>query len=662
MNRITIFLVLFIALGLPALSAGEGTLDDFREPDRLPVKSVTLYTAGLAWMVHETTVTDNEVIYFPVEQNDINDILKSLIVEDFGGGTIDTINFDSENPLAIALSDLRVNPSGSPALVDFLLRTQGELVSVSTEEGVFSGRILSVEELIEKDTRRILLNLMAREGIKTVDISNLENLQFHDTVLQDELLSALDLISRSRVKSTRMLKLSFKGEGTRTVRLSYIRAVPLWKTSYRITVNEKGMARLEGWALVQNTGSLDWENISLSFIAGQPNAFTMDLATPRYVNREVVETATAAPIGSTEYDRGFASEIMSSESYKSAAPMVVYDSRFESEEAFYDDSYSAAPVVSQATGIRAGNFYRYTVNNPVTVDARTSAMIPIIYEEEVGGSLAVYDPSYNVVFKGLRLLNNSDAHWAAGPVTVVEGRYYGGDALIPDMIPHSTGLITYAVHGSLAVEKMMDNRPQEIESLVMIDGYLQRTDKILRKTEYRIEGSAKELILIHSKEPGWTLMDHPSIAEETASEYRFTLNNWEEPVVVNEENIVSQSYSLNGLRIGDIAYYLQWGKLSQAMKEAFSQMSALLQHSDSIRSEISSMNNRISRLERDQNRVRQNLDVLDSSSELFKQYAQQLSEQEKEIQQLNKDINREEENLSSADKSLKEYIRSLDLS
>ncbi len=648
MNRITTILFLLIAFGIPVLSAGEGALEVTREADRLPVTDVTLYTSGLAWMVHEAEVTDDETLYFPVDQSDINDILKSLVVEDLGGGTIDSINFDSENPLSAALSDLRVNPSGSPPLVDFLLRTQGEQVSVVTAEGTFEGRIFSVEDQVIENSHRFLLNLMDLSGIISVDITDLEFLQFSDSILQKELLSALDLISRSRVKSSRMLKLSFKGIGTRKIRLSYIRAVPLWKTSYRITLDEPGIPRLEGWALVQNTGILDWDDVRLSFVAGQPNAFTMDLATPRYVHREEVQTAAAAPIGPTEYDRAYGS--LADSSYKSAAP-----SRIANE------SYEPEPVRSQATGTRSGNFYHYTVNHSVTVDARSSAMIPIIQEGEVGDSLAVYDPSYDLVFKGIRLKNETEAHWAAGPATIAEGRFYGGDALLPEMIPGVERLITYAVHGSLMVDKIIESEPQRIESLKMVDGLLYRTDKIVRTSEYRIEGDEKELLLIHPKEREWRLVDNPEIGEESETEYRFSLKDWENPLVIKEEHIVSQEYSLNGLRINDIKYYMQWGEISREMKNAFEEISALLQHIESIRSEISTMNNRVSRVERDQNRVRENMKVLDRDSDLYRQYSSQLSEQESEIQQLNKDITDRQNNMVSADTRLRDYIRELDI-
>jgi len=667
MNRITLILILSISLGLPAVSAGEGQIDGSGDNNRLPVTRVTLYTAGLAWMVHETSVTGNEIINFSVDQGDINDILKSLVIEDLNDGTVDSINFDSDNPLAVALSDLRVNPSGSPDLVNFLDRTQGEQVSITTPYGQFEGRIFSVEVLTVENKRKVLLNLMDFDGIKSIDISALQKLEFQDEILQNELLSALKLIAQSRVKSTRTLKLSFKGTGTRNIRLSYIRAVPLWKTSYRLVMDNEGIPRLEGWALVQNTGNLQWNNVQLSFVAGQPNAFTMDLATPRYIYREELQTATAAPLGAMEYDRGYSpqTESKADMSYKSAQPSMMFaDSESYDEDIFYEmeESYSPAPVESQASGVRSGNFYRYEVKELVTINSRSSAMIPIIQQANAGSAIGVYDPSYNLVFKGLRLFNNSEAHWASGPATISEGRFYGGDALIPEMIPDSKRLITYAVHGTLEVEKILKTEPQEIVSLKIVDGLLHRIDKIRKETEYLIDGSEKELIIIHPKSSGWTLKENPEIDEETSGEYRFKLTNWDKPVVVAEEYQVFQQFSLSNFRKSDIAYYLEWREISDSLKNAFEKMSILLKEIDQIRSNISLNNSQISRLERDQNRVRENMRVLQSSSDLYKQYANQLSNQETDIQNLNKQIYDRQNELETLNESLKDFIRDLDIS
>ncbi len=666
MKRFTEILVVLLIIGFPALSAGEGSTETISAAppvnSDIPVKAVTLYSAGLAQIVHETTVSGDEVLYLPVEYGDVNDVLKSLRVEDLDGGRVDAVNFTSGNPLSSVLSDLRVDPSGSPGITAFLRRTQGEAVRVSTPEGVFSGAIFSVEESSAADGEiRTVLNLMTSGGLESVDISRLERLTFADSDLQAELSAAMGEIARARIKSSRLLKISLKGEGERIIRLSYIRAVPLWKTSYRIMVASDGGARLEGWALVQNTGSEAWKDVQLSFVAGSPNAFQMDLESPLYVQRETVAVPGAAPVGAVVYESG----TQSKNYMRSVAPSMAYESEMMAE---YDDFameevYEPAPMEAAASGQRSGNYYRYTVSSPVTVDARSSAMIPIMSSEGAGETLAVYDPaSGGMVFKSIRLENSADAHWAAGPASVSEGNYYAGDALIPDMIPGSRRFISYALHGSLEVKKSEESLPRRIVALKIVDGVLQRSEKMEKETLYRITGTERELILIHPKQQGWTLTESPEIDEETPSAYRFTLESWDDkPVKVSEEYILSREYGLYQMSLSDLAWYLEQGDLSREMKSAFEKISALKSRVQQLSSDSQALSSRISRLERDQSRVRDNMGVLESSSELYKKYSEQLAGQEDEIQSLNRQVESKEASRLSAERELRSYINTLNL-
>lgn len=660
MNKFTFLFVLLI-LSLPVYGTGEGMMEvengaETSVSDRLPVTRVTLYTAGLAQMVHETTVSGDGIISFPVDPKDIDDLLKSLSIEDLDGGTVDVVNFDSSEPLSVTLGDMRLNPSGSPSMTDFLLRTQGESVTVRTGSGTHSGRIFSVEVLQREEGPQTILNLMESGEISAVDISGLTSLTYDDQVLQDELASALELIAGSRLKSVRNLRISCRGRGERRIRLSYIKAVPLWKTSYRIVLDEKGRPRLEGWAIVQNTGGSSWEDVRLSFVAGRPNAFTMDLSTPRYITRKRVDVAAETPMGPTAYEMAYAPEPSASRSRAFAEAPAMADEMYEYEEA---ESYAPPAVTSQAAGVREGNFYRYDISHPVTVNARSSAMIPIVSEENAGDSLGIYDPAYGIVFKGIRLTNNTDAHWAAGPVTVNEGRYYGGDAMLPEMIPGSERLVTYAEHGTLEVEKIVTSEPQRITALKIADGVLYRTDKITRETEYRIEGDEKELLIIHPREGGWKLIDNPPVAEENQSEYRFSISEWEKPVKLREEYIISRTFSLNTFTQSDVQVYIEWAEISPAMKRAFTRIAGLRQDVETIRLELDSLNSRLGRIERDQNRVRENMKVLDKESDLFRQYSASLASQEEEIRQLYSDISGKQSEKAAAEKRLREYIYSL---
>ena len=534
---------------------------------------------------------------------------------------------------------------------------------VSTDDSEAEGRIFSIEKNQTDDGPELTLNLMNNSGITRVEITGSTNIRFADPSLQAELKTALEKIAADRMKAQRILKISFRGSGERRVRLSYIRAVPLWKTSYRIVLNEEGIPRLEGWAIVQNTGSAAWDDIQLGFVAGQPNAFTMDLSTPRYVTRENISTAAQKPIGATAYERAYSKQAAPAPSMSRA-----YDELYmeELDADFYGYAESEAPyepaaVSSQATASSAGNFYRYEVNHPVTIEARSSAMIPIIQYSEAGKSLGVYDPAFNLVFKGIKLENSSGAQWAAGPATVLEGRSYGGDTLLPEMIPGSEQLLTFAVHGALEVNKYTEDEARRITSLKISEGILTRVEKMKRETFYKIEGTEDELLIIHPKDYGWELIGtHPEF-EENPSEYRFSVTDWKEPVVITEEYTVSNQYSLIGMQINDIVFYLEWDGISARMKTMLQRITELKKDIETIKSELNTVNAQINRLTRDQGRIRENMKVLDKESDLFDRYSQQLESQEEEFTALYTQQENKQKKLEQAQARLSEYVMDLDI-
>lgn len=66
MSKYPALIIFLFIFAIPAFSNGEGTAEISETKSvNIPITRVTLYTAGLAQMVHETTVTDNEVISCP---------------------------------------------------------------------------------------------------------------------------------------------------------------------------------------------------------------------------------------------------------------------------------------------------------------------------------------------------------------------------------------------------------------------------------------------------------------------------------------------------------------------------------------------------------------------------------------------------------------------
>src|SRR5204863_6871509 len=78
--------------------------------------------------------------------------------------------------------------------------------------------------------------------------------------------------------------------------VGYIIETPIWKTSYRLLFSDNAQPLLQGWAILENTTDEDWDQVEVSFVAGSPMSFVMDLYTAYYPQRaEIPVGVTASP-------------------------------------------------------------------------------------------------------------------------------------------------------------------------------------------------------------------------------------------------------------------------------------------------------------------------------------------------------------------------------
>src|SRR5205807_3776722 len=97
------------------------------------------------------------------------------------------------------------------------------------------------------------------------------------------------------------VSLSFAGEGRRPVRVGYVVENPIWKTSYRLTIDKDAKVYMQGWAVVENPTDEDWKDVRMALISGRPISFQMDLYQPLYVPRPVVEPELFASLRPPTY-------------------------------------------------------------------------------------------------------------------------------------------------------------------------------------------------------------------------------------------------------------------------------------------------------------------------------------------------------------------------
>src|SRR5437660_1976908 len=263
---------------------------------KLPVRRVVLYNNGVGYFEHLGRVRGSQDVHVEFTSAQLNDVLKSLTVLDLSGGRIAGVDYNSEAPLARRLATLRLVLGEKPSIEDFLGALRGARLEVRLAKGgAITGKLLSVEQKsIVKDNGTnewTEISLVNDNGeVRTSEVTPATSFRIAEKDLQTEVGRYLNLVASSRDQDLRRMTISTTGSGERSLYVSYISEVPIWKTTYRIVLPSKTDKKplLQGWAIVDNTIGEDWNDVELSLVAGAPHSFIQQLSQPYYGRRPVV--------------------------------------------------------------------------------------------------------------------------------------------------------------------------------------------------------------------------------------------------------------------------------------------------------------------------------------------------------------------------------------
>src|SRR5262245_11787245 len=111
----------------------------------VPVKQVVLFSSGVGYFEHFGTVKGDGSTELRFKTGQINDILKSLVLQDLDGGKVSTITYPSQDPIAKTLRSFQVDITANPPLADLLNQLRGAKVTVQAQAEKLSGTVLGVE-------------------------------------------------------------------------------------------------------------------------------------------------------------------------------------------------------------------------------------------------------------------------------------------------------------------------------------------------------------------------------------------------------------------------------------------------------------------------------------------------------------------------------------
>ena len=674
----------------------------------LPLERVVLFTSGVGYYQHGGTIVDEATVEMQFAAADVNDLLKSMVVLDPGGGP-PTVSYASRDPVTKTLGTFAVNLTDNPSLGELLGRLRGQRVELDAATPV-AGTVVGVEQRrveIGEDqaVEKQFLTVLTADGLRTLPLDAVSRVKLADPRLQAELEKALAVLALAADNEKKGVAITFSGAGERPVTVGYVRESPIWKTSYRLLLDADTAvtkAALQGWAIVENTTDADWKNVRLSLVSGRPISFVMDLYQPLYLPRPLVEPELHASLRPQVYGQsmsdaekqltqagGRLDELAAlgrgdprralAKAAASAAPASmtadggVVDGRAMDQSGVVGGGawFGAAGVTrSLAQGSDLGELFRYEIEKPVTLERQRSAMLPIVGGEIEAERVAIYDD--RVLAKhplsGLRLRNTTDSHLMQGPVTVYDQRGgYSGDARIEDMAPGTERLVSYAVDLDVEVVPRVEGRPEEIVSVRLAKGTLVAARKLARAKVFEIKNSGTEPVKVlveHPLEAGWTLVKPEAPQEKTRDRSRFAVAA--EPgktatLEVVEEMPLEETHAITNLDDDRILFYSRVNATSPAVRESLAEVIRRKRDLEQLARDRQIREQALATIDQEQARIRGNMGTIDRGSDLFNQYVKKLTGQEQRIETLRDEIAALQEREQEARKGLDAYLLALDV-
>ncbi|MEO8073519.1 MAG: hypothetical protein ABI686_09750 [Acidobacteriota bacterium] len=673
----------------------------------LPIKRVIVYSNGVAYIERRGFVSDNAEVNLSFKQSQIDDVLKSMVVLDLGQGRIGAVSYNSSQPAAARTAEIPFSVDSKSensdesdgGLPGVLSQLQGAKVTVTSAKGTATGAILTVEKrktvTKNKNTEEISLPenyalVIASETgeISSFDMSEIRSVKLSDEETKRDLNEFSKATAAARRRDAKTITVTSEGAGRREMIVSYTIAAPIWKTTYRVVLDEAGKPFFQGWAIVDNVSDEDWTNIQLSLVSGTPISFIQPIQKPLYRYRPVVPIPDDLKLQPQIYDpesgtgEGFGSGSGSGMGNGSAGgmgsvppPPPVKKPSFESannnfmvSSGYSDTSVSDAlaseksGVQTAASGAEIGDLFEYKIENPVTITRNRSALIPIVQTKMEGERVSIFRE--NAVeaninedeetkqpnprpMSGLLLKNITQTTFEGGSMTVLDHDAYAGEALMERLKPKEQRLISFALDlGTLVkIEQKEDREPSRLVKVVngVFELHYFRTDKKIYKLTNQTDRE-KVVYIEHPVRENWILSENSAKPDYTTGRFyrfRLELKPFETKEIVAAENQgMKDTYQLLTLSPKDLELFVARKYIDDQTRAKLAKLIELRMQINQINAKLTALDKENAEITKDQARFRENIEALSKTPEakqLIARYIAKADEQESRLEQINKE-------------------------
>ena len=655
--------------------------------DPPPVTKVVLYKHGMGYLEREGKITGDAVLSLAFRAEQMKDLLTSFFAVDLGGGRISSVRYETRDPLSKQLQDILIKVPEQAALSQFLMQLKGARLTAKAAGETIEGRILGVEPITEVVNNQEIkkgyrLVLLTDPGpIRSLDLLAVSEFSLADEALQRDLRRLLDLSLDSKYTNRKKLTLTATGKGQRDLRIGYLIEMPIWKCSYRIIFDEKkkdAPPLLQGWALAENTTEDDWKDVTISFVAGNPMSYVMDLYSPYYVKRTqvpipgfqnlAVDWGAVSP-PDLAADVAEARVEQEAERARRAGRRAAVPRQFAAPSQLMDPGVAAPQVPPPRPGGRpgegeaprpmgdllarsydtgaqtakVGDLFSYEPKEKVSIPRGQAAMVPILSKQINGRRLLYYKESFSPRATNAFVVQNaSDVTLEAGAVTFFEGSTSLGEGILGHTLPPgSQEVIPYALDASVDVTPQVKKRREPHFKGRVADGILTLTAVETLTNTWKIVNRGKEsatLWLHQPKNTEYQLSKPEKQLKEVDNHYRFEVPLKAGETVdfaVQEKRDVQETVHLAKSTEEQIRFYLSQRYLSPGARAFMKDLSSLMAQKAALQRQITEWTEQAKRLTDEQGRLRSNINALVSNvpkeQELRAKWVQALSVNEDQL-------------------------------
>ena len=657
----------------------------------LALKRVMLSTGGVGYFEYEATVEGDALLALDVRLDQVDDVLKSIVVRD-DAGHVGTIGLPGRAPLADTFRDL---PFGADALnspVALLNALQGAELRVAGSRDIVGRLLRVVAETVELgDGRgsviRHRVSLITDDGLRQVILEDTDTLRFTDAKLQARIDRALAAIAANRVQDRRRLTIAVKGTGRRRVRVGYVIAAPLWKATYRVVLppvgDDAGTGRVQGWAVIENMSGADWKNVELTLVSGNPVTFRQALYTAYYVNRpevpvevlgRVLPTPDRGAIGAGLMRRLEETDKEPKRKVQFAAKSALADAAVApAEETMAQQAPRSLAMAVAADAQEATTQVSFRLALPVTVASGASLVAPIIDTSLPLRRMSLFQPRTHPrnPLASVQIDNASGSSLPPGVLTIYErsaddgATAFVGDARLTPLADGDTRLVAYALDQKTTI----DTEAAATASIVgaTIARGVVAIKRIERQTTtYRLAAPPREprlVIVEHDRRPGWKLVaPKPKTATMTETAYRFEIAlpaGGERTFAATLERVTGQSVQLAALSAAQAAILTRNGEIDPRVRRALADVAERRRKVAGFEQTINDLGRQRERIFREQSRLRDNLQRVPRDSDLQQRYLKKLGRQETALEGIDRRDAEARDGLDAAREALNAYIQEL---